>query len=63
MALLFTVVMHTRLLIVSKFTKFGKFPLADYFHYILIIKTSRDIEILGWCPAAPILPRGEKVPL
>ena len=63
MALLFTIVMHTRLLIVSKFTKFGKFPLADYFHYILIIKTSRDIEILGWCPAASILPCGEKVPL
>ena len=23
----------------------------------------RDIEILGWCPAEPVLPHGEKVPL
>ena len=24
---------------------------------------SQDIEILGWCPARPVLPHGEKVPL
>ena len=23
----------------------------------------RDFEILGWCPAGPVLPHGEKVPL
>ena len=23
----------------------------------------RDSEILGWCPAGPVLPHGEKVPL
>ena len=23
----------------------------------------RDFEILGWCPAGPVLPQGEKVPL
>ena len=23
----------------------------------------RDIEILGWCSAGPVLPHGEKVPL
>ena len=23
----------------------------------------RDIEILGWCPAGPVLPHAEKVPL
>ena len=23
----------------------------------------RDYEILGWCPAGPVLPHGEKVPL
>ena len=23
----------------------------------------QDIEILGWCPAGPVLPHGEKVPL
>ena len=23
----------------------------------------RDIEIPGWCPAGPVLPHGEKVPL
>ena len=24
---------------------------------------SRDIKILSWCPAGPVLPHGEKVPL
>ena len=24
---------------------------------------TRDIEILGWCPAGPVLPHGQKVPL
>ena len=24
---------------------------------------TRDFEILGWCPAGPVLPNGEKVPL
>ena len=24
---------------------------------------SQDIKILGWCPAGPVLPHGEKVPL
>ena len=23
----------------------------------------QDITILGWCPAGPVLPHGEKVPL
>ena len=23
----------------------------------------RDFEILGWCPAGPVSPHGEKVPL
>ena len=23
----------------------------------------RDYEMLGWCPAGPVLPHGEKVPL
>ena len=23
----------------------------------------QDFEILGWCPAGPVLPHGEKVPL
>ena len=23
----------------------------------------QDFEILGWCPAGPVLPQGEKVPL
>ena len=23
----------------------------------------QDIEILGWCPAGPVLPHGKKVPL
>ena len=23
----------------------------------------QDIEIRGWCPAGPVLPHGEKVPL
>ena len=27
------------------------------------IKDPRDIEILGWCPAGPVLPHEEKVPL
>ena len=26
-------------------------------------KFSQDIKILGWCPVARVLPRGEKVPL
>ena len=26
-------------------------------------KYPQDIEILGWCPAGPVLPHGEKVPL
>ena len=31
---------------------------------ILINRGSpRDYEILGWCPAGPVLPQGEKVPL
>ena len=25
--------------------------------------SSGDYEILGWCPAGPVLPHGEKVPL
>ena len=28
-------------------------------HFILL----RDYEILGWCPAGPVLPHEEKVPL
>ena len=31
--------------------------------YNLIVDFPRDIKILGWCPAGPVLPRGEKVPL
>ena len=27
------------------------------------LKFPRDFEILGWCPAVPVLPHGEKVPL
>ena len=27
------------------------------------ISIPQDFEILGWCPAGPVLPRGEKVPL
>ena len=23
----------------------------------------QDFEVLGWCPAGPVLPHGEKVPL
>ena len=30
---------------------------------ILLTILPRDIEILGWCPAGPVLPNGEKVPL
>ena len=26
-------------------------------------KCPQDYEILGWCPARPLLPNGEKVPL
>ena len=28
-----------------------------------IFHLPRDIEILGWCPAGPVLPHGGKVPL
>ena len=28
-----------------------------------IWKYQEDFEILGWCPAEPVLPQGEKVPL
>ena len=28
-----------------------------------LIKSLRDIKILGWCPAESVLPHGEKVPL
>ena len=30
---------------------------------LLPITLPRDIKILGWCPAGPVLPHGEKVPL
>ena len=30
---------------------------------ILLTVLPRDIEILGWCPAGPVLPHWEKVPL
>ena len=31
--------------------------------YKIYSKNFRDYEILGWCPAGPVLPHGEKVPL
>ena len=33
--------------------------------FIISIASSlpQDFEILGWCPAEPVLPHGEKVPL
>ena len=32
--------------------------------YIQIVRTdTRDIEILGWCPAGSVLPQGETLPL
>ena len=33
------------------------------FSYVLTKSFRRDFEILGWCPAGPVFPHGEKVPL
>ena len=33
--------------------------LVSFFQYFFPL----DIKILGWCPAGPVLPHGEKVPL
>ena len=30
---------------------------------LIITFYPRDFEILGWCPAGPVIPHGEKVPL
>ena len=36
--------------------------LDETFRYTMFLNP-QDFEILGWCPAGPVLPHGEKVPL
>ena len=31
--------------------------------FVCFMYFPQDIEILGWCPAGPVLPHGDKVPL
>ena len=46
---------------ISKFYVFTNFAIRT--PTSLTTYTFRDIEILGWCPAGPVLPHGEKVAL
>ena len=39
----------------------SKKPLLQITLQVLVFP--RDIKILGWCPAGPVLDNGEKVPL
>ena len=43
--------------------KFGSYQTAKSYKKLKAKRYPRDFEILGWCPAAPVLPHGEKVPL
>ena len=53
----------------SDFKQLSKKALMSYLCFILVFLLfyfglyPQDIEMLGWCPAGPVLPHGKKVPL
>ena len=52
------------LIIVTVFVSVWKISSNDHYGYqYLNVTTFSNFEILGWCPAGPVLPHGEKMPL